>query len=298
MNHVSPAEDASLDPDSVSSRTIVDLGALSHRGKVRPNNEDSFLVTRLGRSLTTLITNLPNGCVPNLHAETGYAMLVADGMGGAAGGEIASQTAIKALIDLAIQTPDWILNLSDQRADQVLHRMEERFAGLKGALTECIRTDPGLAGMGTTMTLAISLGADLVIAHVGDSRVYLFTYGQLVRLTKDQTMAQLLADLGVIRPEDVDKHHARNVLTSAIMADGQKAEVELHHLRLADGDRLLLCSDGLTEMVSDAEIAAVLEKGKTAMESCQTLVDLALEAGGKDNITVVLAGYQIPTVGE
>lgn len=298
MDQVSTAEEARGDSESISARTVVDLGALSHPGKVRPNNEDSFLVTRLGRFMRTLITNLPAGSTPNLHEEIGYGMLVADGVGGATGGEVASQTAISALINLAIQTPDWILSPGDQSAEQVLNRMEERFARLKDALTDRIRTDPGLAGMGTTMTLAVSLGADLVVAHVGDSRAYLFTCGQLIRLTKDQTMAQLLADLGVISPEDVNKHRGRHVLTGAITADGEKAEVELHHLRLANGDRLLLCTDGLTEMVSDADIAAVLAKGTSATDSCQALVDLALQAGGKDNVTVVVAGYQIPANGE
>src|SRR5258708_6241360 len=211
--------------DSISSRTIVDLGALSHCGKVRSNNEDSFLVARLERNLTTLLTNLPGGNVPNLHAEVGYAMLVADGMGGAVGGQIASRTAISTLVDLSIKTPDWILNLDDTGAEQVLHRMDDRFALLKDALTERIRTDPGLAGMGTTMTAAISLGADLIIAHVGASRAYLYTAGRLVHLTKDQTIAQVLADQGVISTEEVRRHRARRILTGAITADGQKAEV-------------------------------------------------------------------------
>jgi protein phosphatase len=107
-------------------------------------------------------------------------------------------------------------------------------------------------------------------------------------------MAQVLVDQGVITPEDVNKHRSRRVLTGAITADGRNADVELHHLRLADGDQLLLCSDGLTEMVSDAAIAAVLKKQMSATQSCQALLELALQAGGKDNITVVLAVYQIP----
>ena len=286
---------SALNSMTTSSQTIVDLGALTHRGKVRSNNEDSFLIARFGRSMRTLLTNLPNGLLPNQHAEVGYGMLVADGMGGAAGGEVASRTAVSALINMSLQTSDWILNLGDQHADQVLRRMEERFAQLRNALAERIRTDSRLAGMGTTMTLAMSLGADLIIAHVGDSRAYLFTEGHLARLTRDQTMAQLLADVGVISPEDVGRHHARHVLTGAITAEGEKAEVELHHIRLADGDQLLLCSDGLTEMVSDAAIATVLGQRRSATESCHTLLDLALQAGGKDNVTVVLAGYQIPT---
>jgi len=282
-------------PESISTRTIVDFGAVSHPGRIRVSNQDSFLVTHLRRSMQTLLTNLPADGVTDLHTETAYGMLVADGVGGAAGGDVASRTAISALVDLAIQTPDWILKLDEVRAGQVMQRMKDRFDRLREALEECVLTDPDLNGLGTTMTLAVSLGADLVIAHVGDSRAYLFTEGQLVRLTTDQTMAQLLTDLGVISPAETDTHHARHVLTGVIAADGEKAEVELHHVRLADGDQLLLCTDGLTDMISDLEIAAVLETRKPAAESCAALVDLAIRAGGKDNVTVILAGYQIPS---
>jgi protein phosphatase len=284
-----------IDSEAISSRTVVDVAALSHAGKVRPNNEDSFLVTRFGRSMRTLLTNLPSHEAPNDHAEIGYAMMVADGMGGAVGGEIASRTAISTLAELAIETPDWILRLNEARGKRVLGRMEDRFNRLKDVLEKRIEKDPDLSGMGTTLTLAVSLGSDLIVSHVGDSRAYLFTCGQLVRLTKDQTMAQLLAEVGVIRQEDIDKHHARHVLTSAIGTSGNEMEVELHHLRIADEDQLLICSDGLTEMVSDEDIATVLRKGQRAADTCQELLTMALDTGGRDNVTVIVAHYKIPS---
>ena len=108
-------------------------------------------------------------------------------------------------------------------------------------------------------------------------------------------MAQLLADLGVIRDAEVASHHQRHVLTDAITAAaGSKISVELRHVQLTDGDKLLLCSDGLTDMVTDNDIKAILQLNKTAAESCETLVEAALAAGGKDNITVILANYQLP----
>src|SRR5215510_4022750 len=105
--------------ESISSRTVVDIAGLSHPGKVRSNNEDSFLVARFGRSMQTMMTNLPTEDVPFDHSEIGYAMLVADGLGGMAGGEVASRTAIKTLIALAIETPDWILRLNEKRGQRV-----------------------------------------------------------------------------------------------------------------------------------------------------------------------------------
>ncbi|HEY6188791.1 MAG TPA: protein phosphatase 2C domain-containing protein [Pyrinomonadaceae bacterium] len=280
--------------DSISSRTNVDLGAVSHQGKVRPDNEDSFLVMRFERSLRSLLTNLPPDQIPDLYCERGYAMFVADGMGGMLAGEVASRTAIGTLVELIIQTPDWIMRPDEQKASEVLRRMEERFGKLTDALTERAQSEPNLDGMGTTLTLAVSLGADLAIAHVGASRAYLFRQRRLLHLTTDQTIAQLLADAGVIRPEDVAKHHARRVLTGAITAAGEKAEVELHYVKLMDGDQLLLCSDGLTEMVTDSKISEALEKSEPAADTCRALVEMALEAGGHDNVTVILGRYRIP----
>ena len=285
---------AKLEPQAESALTQVDIAACSHPGKKRPNNEDSYLVCQIQRNLNTVTTNLPPELVPAPHSEVAYAMFVADGMGGAAGGEVASRTAISALIDLVVQTPDWVFSQQEGWAKQVLRRMELRFEKLRGILDKEVSKDPRLTGMGTTMTVAGSLGRILLIAHLGDSRVYAYTHGQLIHLTKDQTMAQLLADMGVITQEDAQSHHARHVLTGAITADAQSADVELRIERLNDGDQLLLCSDGLTDMVSDADIAAVLAKKQPSQQSSEELVDLALEAGGKDNVTVIVASYKIP----
>jgi len=279
---------------SPSALTTVDIGSCSHPGKKRSNNEDSYLVVQFERMLKPLATNLPPELTPSPHHEIGYGMLVADGMGGAAGGEVASSTAIKAFVDLVIQTPDWILTQEQSWAKEVLRRMEFRFEKLRKVLDREVKNDPRLTGMGTTMTLAGTIGRMLIIAHVGDSRVYAFTHGKLIHLTKDQTMAQLLADMGVISQQDALTHHARHVLTGAITADAQSADVELRIERLNDGDQLLLCSDGLTDMVSDVNISAVLAKKQPAQQACDELLNLALEAGGKDNVTIIVAGYKIP----
>jgi serine/threonine protein phosphatase PrpC len=287
-------EPASRPAAGASSLVEVDFAALSHPGKVRRNNEDHFIVTRFDRTMRTLLTNLPEGEVPERYAETVYGMLVADGVGGAAGGEIASRTAIHALVDLVIETPDWIMRLDEPLAREVLQRMERRFQRVREVLVERAKADPSLRGMATTMTVACSTGPELLTAHVGDSRAYVFHDGRLERLTRDQTMAQSLADAGAIQPEEVAKHPMRHVLTSALATRGAFVQVELRRSRLQDGDQLLLCSDGLTEMVAEDEIARVLAAPGPAADPCRTLVDLALEAGGKDNVTVVLGRYRIP----
>ncbi len=282
---------------SISSLVKVDLGACSHEGHVRQNNEDYYSVARIERSLQTLLTNMPKGMLPERHAEVGYGMLVADGMGGAAGGEIASQTAITTLLELTVQTPDWHMRLDYEGANEVLSRMDQRFGQIREALIERAQSDPSLAGMGTTMTVALSLGANLVITHIGDSRAYLFHKGRLHLLTRDQTLAQDLADIGVIKPNEVGTHYARHVLTGVIGTEGKETQAELCQVWLADGDQVLLCTDGLTEMVSDAAIVEVLQERQSADGACRSLVDMALASGGLDNVTVVLAQYQIPENG-
>jgi len=148
--------------------------------------------------------------------------------------------------------------------------------------------------MATTLTVACSLGPVLLTTHVGDTRAYLFRGGKLTRLTRDQTMAQSLADAGAIRPDQIAAHPMRHVLTSALAARHSFMQVEVGRWSLEDGDRLLLCSDGLTEMVSESAIAGVLSDGTSSEAACRKLVDLALEGGGEDNVTVVLARYRIP----
>ncbi len=144
------------------------------------------------------------------------------------------------------------------------------------------------------MTLATILGADGIVAHVGDSRAYLYRDGKLHQLTKDQTQAQLLLDAGVINKEEFSKHRYRHVLLQAIGGRGGLVDVEIQRMRFRDGDLLLLCTDGLTDMVDDTKIADVLGAGGSSQAACDSLLELALEAGGKDNITVVLAHLNIP----
>ena len=276
-----------------SAHIDVDLGARTDPGKVRANNEDHYLVCRFQRTMKTLLTNLPEGTVPSEHADTAYGLLVADGIGGRSAGEVASRTAIAELVGLALRTPDWIMSLDESRVGEVLERMKQRFERLSGALAERARAEPGLAGMGTTMTLILSLNLDAIVVHIGDSRAYLRRGETLHRLTKDQTIAQSLADSGAISPEEMKKHPLRHVLTGAISTKEKTVPIELHHLRLETGDRVLLCSDGLTDMVPEDGIAAILDRPGSSEEICGGLVEAALEAGGEDNVTVVLARYHL-----
>lgn len=272
--------------------TDVDLGALSHQGHVRENNEDSYLVCRFGRSLENLITNLDDDLLEQSYTVTGYGMLVADGMGGVAGGEIASRLALSKLVELVVDTSDWVLSLKQQSdVNTVLDRMTERFLQIDSAVRREADHDYTLQGMGTTLTVAAALGSDLLVGHVGDSRAYLLHGATLKQLTTDHTLAQALIDAGVADPDDPASRSMRHVLTAAVGSLGQEVEPQVQRFKLERGDQLLLCTDGLTETVEDSTIAHVLQEAASAQGACQALVDLALAGGGTDNITVVVARF-------
>ncbi len=282
-------------PKPLSATVRVDIAAHSHKGLVRPNNEDNFLVARFGRFLQTMMTSLPDGQVPSDFGETGYGMVVADGMGGMAGGEIASRMAITLFLKLVMETPDWILSHDEPWVTDVIDRAAQRFHDVNEAVVEESRNQPALRGMGTTLTMVVSFGADLMVAHVGDSPVYLVRQGELHRLTRDHTLARQMADSGEVDERDISARF-RHVLTHAIGIRGTGSEPDIERFWLTDGDRLLLCSDGLTEMVDDATIATALNRESSSDEICQALIELALEGGGRDNVTVVVASYHIPEV--
>ena len=278
---------------SSSTQVEVELAAASHRGLVRVNNEDHYLALRFGRSLETLFTNLAEGLMEPSFDETGYGMLVADGIGGMAGGEVASRTALSRLVELVVSTPDWIMNWSrDDDAMIVQQRMTERFRQVDDTLREQAQNNRSLAGMGTTLTVAVSLGSQALIGHVGDSRAYLLRGNKLHQLTRDHTLAQAMIDAGIANPEDAATRAMRHVLTAALGSTGEPVNPQVQRLLITGDDQILLCTDGLTEMVKEDVIASVLRKGKTANEACHDLIDLALNAGGSDNVTVVLARYR------
>ena len=290
---------ADLYPHNVPTALVqVDLAAQTHPGLVRDNNEDHYLAVRISRCLETILTNLTDGVLPKRFDETAYGMLVADGMGGMAAGELASSVALLRLLELVVETPDWMMKL-DQRenAAVVMRRMTHRYRQIDEELREQGESNRSLHGMGTTLTAVVTLGTNVFVSHIGDSRAYLLRGKKLHQLTKDHTLAQALIDAGIAEADDSATVAMRHVLTAALGSTGERTDPQIQRLRLSDGDQLLLCTDGLTEMVADDSIASVLKDANSSEVACQTLIDLALVAGGKDNITLVLARYHFPQVG-
>jgi serine/threonine protein phosphatase PrpC len=276
---------------SPSSSARIDVHAVTHPGHVRTNNEDHFFVSKATRALETMLTSLPAGDVPDRADEVNYVMVVADGMGGHAAGEVASRLAISALVGLALHIPDWIFWVDAEHAPEMRRRAREAVQQVGSILFERGHQDSALRGMGSTLTAARSYGRDLLIVHVGDSRAYLCRAGRLERLTRDHTYAQMLVDSGQLSPDDVTLSGVRHILVNALGGNDEQVEVDVDLLRLDDGDRLLLCSDGLTDCVDDGTIAATLSGTLPSSDVCQRLLQLALDGGGRDNITVIVATF-------
>jgi protein phosphatase len=270
----------------------VDLAAATHRGHVRSNNEDHYLVVRFRRTLENLYSNLDKGMLARTYDVTGYGLLVADGLGGMAAGEVASRTALTKLVELVVDTPDWMLDYKNPENIETVHqRMNERFLRIDETIRAQADRDATLSGMGTTLTVAANLGNDLVIGHIGDSRAYLFRDGSLSQLTKDHTLAQAMIEAGVAQRDEPAARSMRHVLTAALGSLGPKTKPEIQHLKVNPDDQLLLCTDGLTEMVDDQTIASLLKNADSADKACEDLVTVALAGGGLDNVTVVLARF-------
>ncbi len=282
-----------LGPQSRAGSSVVqiDVDAQTHRGHKRTRNEDQFHITKVTRSLETVLSSLPAGDVPQRAEDTNYAMMVADGMGGHAAGELASRMVISAIFDIVLDIPDWIFRADEEHAPEMERRMREALREVGDMLLEHGRQDPALCGMGSTLTMARVCGRELIVVHVGDTRAYLFRSGHLERLTKDDTLAQMLIDTGRLSPNEAANSGVRHVLTNALGGTHAGVEVAIRLVHLEAGDRLLLCSDGLSDCVDDETIAKALAEGTPSHATCEELVRLALGRGGRDNVTVVVATF-------
>jgi len=288
------SSDSSTAPASSTAGVSVEYAAASDVGKMRANNEDHYLITRLGRSMHVLATSLPANELSASFEEAGYVLVVADGMGGMAGGEVASSLAITTGISQSLKSPKWSFRFDEKEARELVERVTRYFESMHAEVTRRANSDAALAGMGTTLTVVYSAGLDLFTFHVGDSRAYLFRQGRLQQITHDHTVAQMLADAGSITPDEAAQLGMKHVLTSAVGAGRPGISPEVRRVRLMDADAVLVCTDGLTEMVTDARIAELLAQHEAPSDACNALVAEALANGGSDNVTVLLARYRAP----
>lgn len=219
------------------------------------------------------------------HADPAAGLyFVADGMGGLAAGGAAAQYVAKFLPE-ALESR--LAAVAKEAERHVRTALSGAIADFSAGLRERAKAEAVLKGMGSTLVLALVRGSRVFIAHLGDSRAYLFERGRLKRLTKDHSVAAALLELGKLTPGEAAKHALRHKLTRYIGQDG-KADADVHGVEPKAAGRLLLCSDGLTGMLPDERIAAALAEAGTPETACRRLVGEANAAGGADNVTVLV----------
>jgi serine/threonine protein phosphatase PrpC len=263
---------------------------ITDKGKVRTSNEDQFLIAELTKSMRVWQTSLPE---PKMQVgdEHAHLFVVADGMGGHLAGEQASGLAVITIEQFTLNTFRWFLGSTGSDAQKVLAQFQSAISQADARILEEAAEHPELSGMGTTVTMAFSLGAQLCVVHVGDSRAYLYRDGQLDQITQDHTVTAEMVRNGILRPDEVAGHRLRHVITNVVGGPELGVRVEAHALDVQAGDRLLLCSDGLTEMVPNDAIAAALHAEFSPELAAKMLLTQASEAGGRDNITVLIVRF-------
>jgi serine/threonine protein phosphatase PrpC len=255
---------------------LVSVFARTDIGLKRSGNEDAFLVADLSTGKTGLGPEISNHAV----GEQGSLMVVSDGMGGAAAGEIASEMSVKTLLEALQDSP---IGLAiDERLNRATEVANER-------VWSHARQNPKLTGMGATLTAVLVHNKLAYIAQVGDSRAYLIRGGRIKQLTKDQSLIQLLTDSGALQPDQLSAV-PHNVIMQAL-GTAPTVQVALSVVELSRNDRLLLCSDGLSNKVEPDEMVNLVDDADSITSACRKLVELANERGGEDNITVIVASF-------
>ena len=217
--------------------------------------------------------------------------LVADGMGGHRAGEQASALAVVAIEQFTLNTFKWFFQSDKPEAQTALKQFQTALHQADYRIVEESSEHVELSGMGTTLTLAYHLDGRVCVVHVGDSRAYIFEGDELRQITHDHTVTADMVSRGELQPEQVAQHPLRHVITNVVGGNEAGVYVEAHALDVHAGDRLLLCSDGLTEMVTNEAIATVLRAEPDPEAACKRLVAQANDAGGRDNITAVIVRF-------
>jgi PPM family protein phosphatase len=274
---------------AIPSTPAVRASGRTDTGRVRQSNEDHFLIAELARTLWVRETSLSQPAT-QYGRNRGHIFLVADGMGGHKAGEVASALGLEAVGAYVLHLLKRFSNLQAGDEPGVLKDFKEALRQADARIVEEAAQHPEFQGMGTTLTLAFVSGWRLFVFHAGDSRCYLHRGGQLRQVTADDTVAATLARMGVIKPEEVGQNRYRHLVTN-ILGRGT-ATVQVESVDLRAGDAILLCSDGLTEMLPNDRVAAVLGSEADPRAACERLVAEANRAGGRDNITAVVARFE------
>ena len=279
---ISPGE-AELRPTSSN----IDVFGLSDRGRIRSDNQDQFLIASLHKLLRVHQSSLPPEDITTLISDSrGYILLVADGVAGRPDGQAASSTVVKTIAHHVTHLMDLYRRLDSNNEATFVSELEKSVLKSHDVLVEEGKKEYGGHGGATTLTMVAALWPNAFVIQVGDSRCYRLRDGRLQRMTQDQTLAQALVEQGALTETEARRSPLHGVLASAL--GGRDMTPRIHATDCRWDDVVLLCTDGLTRHVTDEEIEAELQSPHTSQESCQRLVQLALDRGGQDNVTVVI----------
>jgi protein phosphatase len=264
----------------------IDVCGLTHRGRVRSENADHFLIASFHRAMQVHNSSIPDTAFTALSSDSrGYVFLVADGVGAFAQAANGSARAIRSVAQYLVDMSEVSLSADPEREEEIVSQV-------RGALVEAHETllkldEEGIPGSAvTTLTMLVAVWPRAYIVHVGDSRAYRLRDGALEQLTTDQTMAQMMIDSGEWTRAIADASPLKHVLVSAL--GSQQVDPQVRALPLERQDVMLLCTDGLTKHVNDDEIREHLLRDGSAETMCRALIELALSRGGADNVTVVI----------
>jgi protein phosphatase len=272
---------------------LVESFGTSDMGRLRGSNQDCFVIAELARTLSIQHTNLLQ-FRENSSRQRAHVFLVADGVGGNQAGEVASGLSVKTIEEFLLNTLLRFTNLQASEEQVVLRDLQSALVQADSRIFEESRKNPEWRGMATTLTMALAANWRLFVAHAGDSRCYLQSAGKLQQLTQDDTLVGELGRCGVISPADLARHQFRHVVTNYLGGEELGVRVELHSLALHEDDVVLLCSDGLTEMLPEEKISAILVEERQPQAACERLIAEANRRGGKDNITLIVAHIMGP----
>lgn len=277
---------------ALAAESMVDVYGLSDPGKVRQRNEDQFLIAELGRTIRILSTSI-EGAVespPSLTLPT-WLMVVADGIGGHGGGDVASSVATDSVTRYVYEMMPWFLRLGPTQEEDISAELKRALVRSQNRV-ERVAEQKGITNLdiGTTLTMAYVIWPHLYVVHAGDSRCYLARGQNLWQLTRDHTLAAQLAEARSVPVETVQSQF-RHVLVNAIGGGTAGLTADVSHSALMPEDSIVLCTDGLTGVVHDPEILEEASAQHGARASCENLVRLANERGGPDNVTVVVARF-------
>jgi protein phosphatase len=264
-------------------RVVARVFALTDVGRTREHNEDAFLVADLGTGTPLDFTDGYHEITADPH---GLLFLVADGMGGAASGELASNMAGSLVLEALRRT----LERASPSPETFAEALRDATVLANARIHQHAREHPEHRGMGTTATIAGLLGDRLFMVQVGDSRAYMVRDGDVQQLTKDQSLIQQLVEAGELTAEEAEVSERRNIILQALGPEAH-VMVDLTHQQVRRGDTLILCSDGLSGLVRAPEIARTANEAQDVRTICTRLVDRANQLGGPDNITVIAARF-------